>query len=48
MTQPPADKVAPEKVEYLRYRGFGWPGFFSTRLKGGEELVVASEHREYD
>jgi coenzyme F420 hydrogenase subunit beta len=37
-------KVEPEKVGYLRYRGFGWPGFFSTRLKGGDETT---EHLVY-
>jgi coenzyme F420 hydrogenase subunit beta len=24
-------------LEYLRYRGFGWPGFFSTRNRGESE-----------
>ena len=37
-------KVEPEKVEYLRYRGFGWPGFFSTRAKGEEATL---EHLVY-
>lgn len=34
----------PSAVGYLRYRGFGWPGFFSTRWKGGD---VTTEHLAY-
>jgi coenzyme F420 hydrogenase subunit beta len=37
-------QVDPGKVEYLRYRGFGWPGFFSTRNKGEE---ATTEHLVY-
>lgn len=36
--------VEPESVEYLRYRGFGWPGFFATRVKGGDGTT---EHLPY-
>lgn len=34
----------PSETEYLRYRGFGWPGFFSTRAKGGDST---KEHLSY-
>jgi coenzyme F420 hydrogenase subunit beta len=38
-------KVDPARVKYLRYRGYGWPGFFSTRTK---EQPEASEHLPYE
>ena len=38
-------KVDPARVEYLRYRGYGWPGFFSTRT---HEQAEASEHVGYE
>jgi coenzyme F420 hydrogenase subunit beta len=38
-------KVEPSKVEYLRYRGHGWPGFFSTRARGGDAPI---EHLSYE
>jgi coenzyme F420 hydrogenase subunit beta len=34
----------PAKVDYMRYRGFGWPGYFSTRGKGEE---ATNEHLVY-
>jgi len=37
-------KVDPAKVDYMRYRGFGWPGFFSTRT-GQQEPTT--EHLAY-
>ena len=37
-------KAEPARTEYLRYRGFGWPGFFSTRAKGGQAVT---EHLVY-
>ena len=37
-------KADPAKTEYLRYRGFGWPGFFSTR---GKCEQAATEHLAY-
>lgn len=37
-------EAEPSTTEYLRYRGFGWPGFFSTRAKGGDET---KEHLVY-
>jgi coenzyme F420 hydrogenase subunit beta len=30
--------VAPDKVEELRYRGRGWPGMATVKLKGQEEI----------
>jgi coenzyme F420 hydrogenase subunit beta len=38
-------KVEPSKMDYLRYRGYGWPGFFSTRTKDQSET---SEHLSYE
>ena len=38
-------KAEPAQVDYLRYRGFGWPGFFSTRVKGAAD---ATEHLSYN
>lgn len=37
-------KVNPGGLEYMRYRGFGWPGFFTTRTKTEKE---STEHIEY-
>jgi coenzyme F420 hydrogenase subunit beta len=37
-------KVDPAKTGYLRYRGFGWPGFFSTRAMDSDTTV---EHLVY-
>lgn len=37
-------KVDPAKVDHLRYRGLGWPGFFSTRGKGEQAMT---EHLVY-
>jgi coenzyme F420 hydrogenase subunit beta len=37
-------QVEPSEVGYLRYRGFGWPGFFSTRIKGKDST---NEHLVY-
>lgn len=37
-------KVEPAEVDYLRYRGFGWPGFFSTRTKNSD---TTTEHLVY-
>lgn len=37
--------VEPLKVGYLRYRGFGWPGYFATRIKGEDST---SEHLAYE
>jgi coenzyme F420 hydrogenase subunit beta len=37
-------EVEPAKVGYLRYRGFGWPGFFSTRAKDSD---TTTEHLVY-
>lgn len=34
----------PSVTEYLRYRGFGWPGFFSTRAKDEKDVT---EHLVY-
>jgi coenzyme F420 hydrogenase subunit beta len=34
----------PAEVDYMRYRGFGWPGYFSTRAKGDEST---NEHLVY-
>jgi coenzyme F420 hydrogenase subunit beta len=31
--------VRPEEVEVLRYRGFGWPGATTVKLKGGDGQV---------
>ncbi len=37
--------VQPPETEYLRYRGFGWPGYFSTRVRAHSETT---EHLIYD
>lgn len=37
-------KVKPDELEYMRYRGFGWPGFFTTRKKTEAE---PTEHLAY-
>jgi coenzyme F420 hydrogenase subunit beta len=39
-------KVDPANVDYLRYRGFGWPGFFSTRGKGEQAVTEHLVYRE--
>lgn len=38
-------KVEPAQLDYLRYRGYGWPGFFSTRTKDQSD---AAEHLSYE
>lgn len=37
-------QVKPGELHYMRYRGFGWPGFFTTRTKDDQE---ATEHLAY-
>ena len=36
--------VEPGEVNYLRYRGYGWPGYFSTSTRARPEVV---EHQIY-
>ncbi len=39
-------KVEPQDVASLRYRGFGWPGFFAPTLAGQTEPYATMTYRE--
>jgi coenzyme F420 hydrogenase subunit beta len=38
-------KIAPDSVEEIRYRGKGWPGNFSVRLKGERNEIRGMSYR---
>jgi len=38
--------IDPAEVAEIRYRGNGWPGEFTVRLKGGEEPTLRLSYRE--
>lgn len=39
-------RVAVKDLQYMRYRGFGWPGSFTTRTKAARESVEHLPYRE--
>ena len=42
------NEINPEDVSQLRYRGMGWPGMFSLKMKNGEKKTIKRGTTEKD